>query len=242
MFKSRLNQVELLYKALMDSYGPQGWWPLIQRNSSFHKPEQTNSNSLICSPPILYHPGDYSLPKTDEEVYEIMLGAILTQNTSWRQAEKALLMLYAKTGLVPEKILGMTNESLSELIKPAGYFNQKAEYIKNITKFFIALDNIPSREQLLTIKGVGEETADTILLYAYKMPEFVVDAYTRRILEHLKLLKKPTYSKTKSFFENNIKKDFKVYQEFHALLVQHAKLFYTKKPYALTDPLMKIFT
>ncbi|NQU98182.1 endonuclease III domain-containing protein [Candidatus Woesearchaeota archaeon] len=185
------------YSSLIKEYGPQGWWPIKGK----------------------YHKKDYSYPRNERERYEIIVGAILTQNTSWKQVEKALENL---GDITPRKILSM--KDLKEKIKPAGYFNQKAGYLKNITEFFIALKGrTPTRKELLAVKGVGPETADSILLYAYNQPEFVVDAYTKRIFKLNK-----TYHEIKELFEKNLPKNVKLYQEYHALIVEHAKRKFNK--------------
>jgi len=155
-----------------------------------------------------------------------MVGTILTQNTTWKQAEKAVKQLGDSS---PQRLRTMQN--LPERIKPAGYFNQKANYLRELASFYLALKGTtPSREALLRVKGIGEETADSILLYAYHQPEFVVDAYTRRIFAHWKI-KESTNREIKQAMPKNVQ----VYQEFHALLVQHGKRYYRKKPYK--DPL-----
>lgn len=191
------------YNKLYREYGSQGWWPV--------------NNS--------YHPNDYSYPQNEKQLFEICVGAILTQNTSWGNVQKAITNL-EKSKMVDAKKVSRTNaEKISLLIKPAGYFNQKAKKLKIFSKFYLELKGrTPSRQELLEIWGIGPETADSILLYAYNVPEFVVDAYTRRILLREKLIKKnTTYDEVKSFFEKNLPKDLKLYQEFHALIVEHAK-------------------
>ena len=101
------------------------------------------------------------------------------------------------------------------------------------------VDEIPARKEILKVKGVGNETADSILLYAYKQPEFVVDSYTRRIFIHQGLIDdKDNYNKIKNLFESNLSPDITVYNEYHALIVEHGKRFYSKKPYGINDPLI----
>ena len=142
----------------------------------------------------------------------------------------------------PQNILKVDIEILKELIKPSGYFNQKSSYIINFTNFFIALNGkIPTRNKLLNIKGVGEETADSILLYGYKQLEVKVDAYTKRMFVHLGLCKEKTkYIDIKNLIEKELQKDIvdkkellKAYQELHALIVCHGKKYYSKKPYGV---------
>ncbi len=213
-----------IYERLLSLYGPQGWWPLI--NYAGSPPTKTGSIQG-------YHPGNYDLPENNKQIYEIMLGAILVQNTNWKLAEQALLRLNYKTGLDPEKILQLNTNDLKETIRCAGFYNQKANYILNITDFFIKLEgSTPQRKEILAIKGVGEETADSILLYAYHKPEFVVDAYTRRIFNYLDFInEKAKYKQVKELFELNLPEDVPLFQEYHALIVEHAKRHFIKKPY-----------
>jgi endonuclease-3 related protein len=144
--------------------------------------------------------------------------------------EKALINLKKQDLLNCKGILRVNEEKLKELIRPSGYYNQKAERLKIFADWFSKLKNIPQRNELLSLKGIGPETADSILLYAFKIPSFVVDAYTKRIFYALKLIKKDSrYEEVKHLFEHNIPRDFKLYQEYHALLVEHAKRFYLKK-------------
>ncbi len=120
--------------------------------------------------------------------------------------------------------------------------NQKAVYLKELTQFFISLEGrTPERKELLAVKGVGNETADSILLYAFKEPEFVVDAYTKRIFSHLDIVDGGTgYMEVKKLFESSLPRNTALYQEYHALVVEHAKHYYNKKPYGVEDPLKKI--
>lgn len=217
-------------------YGPQGWWPLLELNND-KKLNITKGGSLRG-----YHPGNYSYPRTEEQRFEMLIGAVLTQNTAWTCVEKALSNLKKLILLNPERLLKAKDSAIQEAIKPAGYFNQKTKYVKEITKFFIKLKGrIPKREELLTIRGIGNETADSILLYAYKQPEFVVDAYTKRTFFHLGAIKENAkYIEIKKLFEDNLPKDFKLFQEYHALLVEHAKRYYSKKPYGMKDPLRNV--
>ena len=187
----------------------------------------------------VYHPGDYSFPRNSHEVFEICLGAILTQNTTFTSVVKALNNLKAMDALSYEGIKALDEASLKQAIRPAGYFNQKAKYILTFLTFFEALNGeVPTRKDLLDVHGVGEETADSILLYAYGQPEFVVDAYTKRILFVLGFIDEKTkYKEVKALMQEGLnsflseEERVKVYQEYHALFVAHAKLYYSKKPY-----------
>ena len=213
-----------IYRELYKLYGPQGWWPLMDLES-----ENLNKTGATHG----YHPLNYDLPETENQKYEIILGAILTQNTTWTSAEKALLNLKELNALNPDKLLTLDEDVLKEAVRPAGFLNQKSRYLVNITRFFISLEgDTPTRNNILMVKGVGNETADSILLYAYKQPEFVVDAYTRRIISHLGLVdEKISYLDLKKIFEGNLPTDVPLYQEYHALIVEHAKRHYKNKPY-----------
>jgi len=227
------NQIRFIYEKLYDLYGPQGWWPLINLNT--YSPNKTGTIKG-------YHPQNYELPEKRDEIYEVILGAVLTQNTSWLQAETAIFNLNELNAIEPEKLLRLDDEPLKSAVRCAGFLNQKAIYLKEITRFFIELDGrVPARKELLQVKGVGNETADSILLYAYKQPEFVVDAYTKRIFVQLGLVDENiTYMELKELFESNLPKDVAIYQEYHALIVEHAKRYYTKKPYGVDDPLKEL--
>ncbi|MFC1617363.1 endonuclease III domain-containing protein [Candidatus Margulisiibacteriota bacterium] len=194
-----------IYSKLYKKHGAQGWWP----------------TGTITS----YHPGDYSYPKTESQKFEICVGAILTQNTAWKNVEKALLNLKNVHCLNPEKILSISHEKLAKLINPSGYFNQKAKKLVNFSGFFIKIGKkTPKRDDLLNIWGIGPETADSILLYAYKVPIFIVDAYTKRLFTCLGIIEKTwKYHDIQAFFENHLEKDYKLYQEFHALIVEEGK-------------------
>lgn len=224
------NQIKFIYEKLYDLYGPQGWWPLINLNSY----NSNKTGAIRC-----YHPKNYELPEERNQIYEIILGAILTQNTLWLQAEIALFNLNELNAIEPEKLLHLDDKSLKSAIRCAGFLNQKAIYLREITKFFIEIDGrVPARKELMTVKGIGNETADSILLYAYKQPEFVIDAYTKRIFVHLGLADENIkYMELKELFESNLPRDIAVYQEYHALIVEYAKRYYSKKPYGVDDPL-----
>ncbi|MBI5680612.1 MAG: endonuclease III domain-containing protein [Methanobacterium sp.] len=221
-----------IYQKLYQIYGPQGWWPLISHAGT--NPTKTGAFRG-------YHPQNYDLPNNSNQIYEVILGAILTQNTSWLQAEKALFNLNELDAIEPQKLLQLDDETLKLAIKCAGFLNQKATYLKEISKFFIELNGrIPTRKELIAVKGVGNETADSIMLYAYKQPEFVVDAYTKRIFVHLGFADENIkYLELKKLFESNLPADVAIYNEYHALIVEHAKRYYGKKPYGVNDPLIQ---
>jgi len=189
-----------IYKLLYDAYGPQHWWP-------------------------------------GETPFEIMTGAILTQNTNWGNVEKAIANLKTAGFLTPEDIYRIDVAQLAGLIRPAGYFNIKAKRLKNFDEWLFDsyggdLENLQPvctdllREELLGIKGIGRETADSILLYALGRPVFVVDAYTARItLRHELIEPGADYEQLRQLFESNLPQDVQLFNEYHALLVRTGKEF-----------------
>jgi len=194
-----------LYKRLFFAFGPQGWWPA-------------------------------------ESPFEVFVGAILTQNTSWRNVEKAIANLKGKGALVPEIIYEMPLEELEDLIKPSGFYKVKAKRLKEAVAFLIRefkgrmdlMAKAPLQElrsKLLEVKGIGEETADSILLYACDKPIFVVDAYTKRILSRHEITKdSSSYRELQRLFMDALPKDVALYKEYHALLVRLGKSFCRPKP------------
>lgn len=198
----RLSEI---YNILYKIYGPRNWWPA-------------------------------------DSPFEVIVGAILTQNTSWENVKKAIANLKRKRKLSPRQLYKIKISELSSLIKSCGYHNIKAKRLKSfidylfknykgsLSKFFLnSTGNI--RKQLLAINGIGPETADSILLYAANRPVFVVDAYTKRILERQDLIKpNASYEQIQQLFENNLPKSSKLFNEYHALIVEHAKWVCKKKP------------
>ncbi|MBN1328904.1 MAG: endonuclease [Candidatus Heimdallarchaeota archaeon] len=156
------------------------------------------------------------------EGFEIAIGAILTQNTSWGNVEKAIENLRRADLLEPQKIIESKIAFLIKQIKPAGFYNQKAVYLKNLSAFWIKKPN-PSRNELLMIKGIGEETADSILLYLLQKLEFVIDSYTVRISTRLGINQTTNKHFWKQYYQEHLPKDIELYNELHALLVIHAK-------------------
>jgi len=205
------------YHELLELYGAQGWWPLSDCNG--------------------YHPGNYDLPQTSAQRFEICIGAILTQNTNWKSVEIALGNLHHLQALTPESLLDLDDEILKTAIRRAGYFNQKSGYLKTLAEFFSGRDDtIPTREELLQLRGIGEESADSMLLYAFKQPWFVVDAYTRRIFSHMGAVEmKERYSSIQQKFHSALEPLYpeservQIYQEYHALIVEHAKRHFSGK-------------
>ncbi|MFK9094550.1 endonuclease III domain-containing protein [Bacillus salipaludis] len=202
------HDYQLLYNQLFVHYGPQGWWPA-------------------------------------ETPFEMMMGAILVQNTSWRNVDKAIFNL--KPFLEPEAIEKLTLDQLAQLIKPSGFFNIKAKRIKSYMEWFKTYDYdidlikkgdmLQLRGELLNIKGIGPETADVILLYALDTPIFVVDAYARRIFFRLGYDMPESYDAFRKQIEKELPRDLVLYNEFHALVVEHAKEHCKAKPICEGCPL-----
>jgi endonuclease-3 related protein len=163
-----------------------------------------------------------------------MLGAILTQNTAWSNVERALDRLQACIALTPEAVLGLEEADLAEAIRPSGYFNVKAQRLRTFCSALLeaggetVLAGWPTaqlRAWLLGIKGIGPETADDILLYAFERPVFVVDAYTRRLFQRLGLLDGDEgYESIRRRVERALGPDTACFNEYHALIVRHAKM------------------
>ncbi len=166
---------------------------------------------------------------------EIMLGAILTQNTAWKNVERAIFTLRKNKALNLQTLEKTSVEQLAEWIRPAGYFNQKAIYIKGMVKVIceqfdglldhlFTLDTPALRKELLSWKGVGPETADSILLYAGKRPAFVIDTYTRRFLSrHGGCSEKASYDSLAKLFTDSLPENVTLFNEYHALIVRLGK-------------------
>jgi len=215
-----MSWISCIYNEMLRLHGPQGWWPLT--GLSKRNPSQYGGKTG-------YHPGDFSYPKTDLQRFEICVGAILTQNTAWANVEKALVNLEAGEILSTDRMIGCDEDVIRDAIRPAGYFNQKAKKLRIYAGYFTRKQGVPTRDELLSLWGIGKETADSILLYAYRQPIFVVAAYTRKIFSNLSLIDKDAeYDTIRNLFETDLPKDFKIYQEYHALIVEHAKRFYSR--------------
>lgn len=202
---SKNNILKKIYRVLLNEFGPQSWWPA--KNS-----------------------------------FEVIVGAILTQNTSWVNVERAIenLRKSKKLSVTAFKTIPLTQ--LSELIKPAGYFNVKAKRLKNFIAFLCCeyqgslkkmqeapLDKL--RMQLLKVNGIGPETADSILLYAFNKPAFVVDAYTHRMLyRHNFVSYKSDYHAIQDMFFHALPYDWKIFNEYHALIVCLGKFYCKPEP------------
>jgi len=183
--------------------------------------------------PLNWWPGDTP--------FEIMVGAILTQNTSWSNVEKAINNLKRENWLEPRELFRINQEELAQLIKPSGYYNIKAQRLKNFINLFVndfegstkkmfSGDSGELRKKLLNVNGIGPETADSILLYAGKKPFFVVDAYTKRVFSRHKLISKDfTYYQIQEFFSQNLDRNIELFNEFHAQIVMLGKTICTSK-------------
>ena len=162
-----------------------------------------------------------------ETQFEIVAGAILTQNTNWGNVEKALENLKNEKALNAKKIMDMRTNKLERLVRPSGFYTQKAQRLKRISKWYLQVDITKPleelRKELLDINGVGEETADSILLYALEKPVFVIDVYTKRFCKAYDLFEGKTYAEYQEYFHKNLKKDVKLFKEFHALIVEWGK-------------------
>ncbi|MCL2003281.1 MAG: endonuclease III domain-containing protein [Oscillospiraceae bacterium] len=173
-----------------------------------------------------------------ETPYEVMAGAVLTQNTAWGNVEKALANFGDR--LSPRFVLDADSEALAEIIRPAGFFNQKAQYLKAVTRWYAgygfdvsAVRREPLeklRRELLAVRGVGKETADSILLYAFGFPTFVVDAYTVRLCERLPMDAGKGYDAVKTYFEDRLPRRADIFNNYHALIVVNGKEHCRKKP------------
>jgi len=199
-----------VYHILLTTYGPQGWWPA-------------------------------------ETPFEVMVGAILTQSTNWKNVEKAIANLKATDMMDVEHIATSNPEQLAEIIRPAGFYRQKAQRLQQLCLFYLKhgreqqLRRWPAsslRQQMLRVHGIGPETADSILLYALDKPVFVVDAYTRRIFSRLgSLPENADYAETQAFFHARLPNSIRIFQELHALIVEHAKRHCRVKPLCTGCPL-----
>lgn len=200
---------------------------LSRRENMSHSLQTTYQQLLAAYGPQFWWPGDGP--------FEIMIGAVLTQNTSWKNVELALENLREASVLDPDIIHDMPVEELAEMIRPAGYYRQKAKRLKNLTRLLcdefngsierlFELSTQDLRERLLAVNGVGPETADSIALYAAEKPIFVVDAYTNRVLKrHGWIDFEADYHEIQQHFHNSLEHNTGMFNEFHALMVQVGK-------------------
>jgi len=194
-----------IYHQLMDAYGPQHWWPA-------------------------------------QEPFEVMVGAILTQSAAWLNVEKAIANLKAAKALSPQALRRCSLPEIATLIHPCGYYNAKARKLKSLAHWLgeYCDDNLGRlfadsaeqlRQQLLSIWGIGQETADSIILYAANKPVFVIDAYTRRIINRIGLAPDSnSYTAYQSLFMDNLPADAGLFNEYHALLVYLGKNVCRSRP------------
>ncbi|MCG2725365.1 MAG: hypothetical protein L6420_03735 [Elusimicrobia bacterium] len=224
-----------IYAILLKAFGPRGWWPTTIKGiePQYHKTRKRNQSS--------------------REIFEICVGAILTQNTAWSNVKKAIEKLNSAALMEPLKIKTVNCEKLADIIKSSGYYKQKslklkifAEHIiKNhksgLKKWLISSDINELREELLSLYGIGHETADSIILYAAQKPKFIADTYAIRIFNRVGFFNSSKYTYVQNYFESVLPKDIYLFQEYHALLVELAK-FYCKKTKPLCEkcPLEKI--
>lgn len=170
------------------------------------------------------------------------MGAILTQNTAWTNADAALASLQRAGVRLPQDILALSQRRLAALVRSSGYFNQKARKLRAVASLFarpraLTAAGAPSREALLSEFGIGPETADSILLYAFHEPIFVVDAYTRRILSRIGVIDgSESYDDIQGLFHDALERDHALYNEYHALIVEHAKRHCRTRPECRTCP------
>ena len=207
MTSNRASVSELLpdiYRRLFDAYGPQGWWP-----------------------------GD--------SAFEVIVGAILTQSTAWTNVEKALSAMREAGCWSFEAIAALPEPELAEIIRSSGYYNAKARKLRSFACHVLdrgdleplfAQDTAPLRAELLSIHGIGDETADDIIVYAAGKPSFIIDSYTRRIIDRMELSpagRKPGYLDYQALFHDNLPAAAPLFNEFHALLDHHAKVTCRKR-------------
>jgi endonuclease-3 related protein len=204
-----------MFDLLLNHYGPRNWWPA-------------------------------------DTVLEMMVGAVLTQNTNWKNVEKAIANLKKKGLLSLDALCSLSTAELAQEIRQAGYYNIKAKRLKNLLGFIVnhyhgSLDTLLAdntqmlRKGLLSVNGIGRETADSILLYGANRPVFVIDAYTHRILNrHGMAEEQATYHDLQELFMDNLPDDSSLFNEFHALIVEVGKDFCRKKPLCEGCPLARI--
>ncbi len=199
------QQLQKIYRRLLDACEPQHWWPA-------------------------------------EEPFEVMVGAVLTQSVAWRNVEKAITNLKEAGALSPQALRRLGLPEIASLIRPCVYYNVKARKLKALVEWFekycrddlnemFAIDTGELRRQLLSVWGIGEETADSIVLYAAEKPVFVIDAYTRRIIDRIGLaVDGSSYGAYQSLFMDNLPADVKLFNEYHALLVCLGKNICRSRP------------
>jgi endonuclease-3 related protein len=244
------RRIQRAFADLLATYGPQGWWPIECERANFSRSEGQRTTEG-------YHPSEFDFPRTRAGRFEICCGAVLTQNTAWTNVRKALQQLRAENACSPQAVLELEPDRLGTIVRPAGYFNQKSKYLRAIAEWFAVNDaklnrSPPSeatlddaRSRLLAVRGVGPETADSILLYAYRLPTFVVDAYTRRVLGRIGVVDGDwTYEQIRALCTQALRKPsvsatVECFQEAHALIVEHAKRHHTRQSDPALDFLVR---
>lgn len=236
MVRSVSHHLHTVYKKLLKHFGPQGWWPTTPPR---------------CESPVYWlrrNLGNLS----EEEMFEVCLGAILTQNTSWSNVEKVLTGLKKNHLLTFQRFLHLPRQSMQKHIRSSGYYRQKSLRIKHFMgivaseykgrfRQFLGGSTAELREKLLDITGIGPETADSMLLYAAGKPIFVVDAYTRRIAQRLGVIQgNPTYEAVQNLFLEALPRRASIYGETHALLVKLGKEICRKNPNCRVCPVAKL--
>ncbi len=233
-----MSKIESIYNSLYSHFAPQRWWPVTEEGR--------------------LHPEYSGGPKSEKQQLEVCFGAILTQNTSWKNVEKAIYQLNKNRLIDVHKILKIKNKRLAQIIRSSGYHNQKAKKLKNFCEFLLKCqkseisdhdqkskrfltnyngklgllfknDIEELRKQLLSVNGIGPETADSIILYAAKKPIFVVDAYTKRIFSRIGC-KEKTYDEFQKLFMSSLPNSERLFNECHALIVELGKNICKKSP------------
>lgn len=218
MGESQRHALYGLYRSLYAHFGAQGWWPTTPAGEQ--RPR--------------YYPNRQPEDLRPEEQWEIVTGALLTQNAAWRNVEQALGNLSAHGLLGLQEIAALELDELAVLLRPSGYYRQKARRLQGLAVYlmerhagdlaaFLRQPAMSLRRELLTLEGIGPETADSILLYAAGYPFFIIDAYTRRILGRLGLLDPDlNYAALQAIFMERLPCQAALFAEYHALLVRHA--------------------
>ncbi len=227
------SELGRLYQQLHGHFGPQGWWPTTP-------PGQLRPT---------YYPGQVERSLGEAERWEIAVGALLTQNTAWRNVELALEALHRRGALALPALLALEERELAALIRPSGYYNQKARRLRQLAGHLadrhqgrlanlLAGPTAQVRAELLALPGIGPETADSILLYAGGHPVFVVDAYTRRICSRLGWVGEEIgYAALQALFAEHLQATAALFNEYHALLVKQAVTYCRVRPTCGVCPL-----
>ncbi|MDO8554632.1 MAG: endonuclease III domain-containing protein [Candidatus Micrarchaeota archaeon] len=212
--ETRTAKLNRMYSELHGKFGAQGWWPLY--------------NPLTKQ--LEYHSGDFSYPKTEQQIFEIIVGTVLAQRVTWKQAEVALKRLAAANLLDEARVTNISVNTLAEFIHGCGFYNQKAATLKAVTEKWSTLKSRYKqmsvgelRDEFLSVKGIGRESADCILLYALSKPIFIIDEYARRFLKAEFDFEAKDYDACRIFIEDNLERSVPLFQEYHALIVEWGK-------------------